>query len=158
MQQPSLDKLNDIVEPGAASWWPPSWPAIAIAVALLAGIAFFIFWLVRRRQQSRARKAAIRQLQQDRNMSIEELTILLKRTALAYYPREIVAEKHSRQWISFLLSPLSGKEKATYEPLLNEANKNFYGIADNNFNRHYYELARLWLSKDLSKQPGAEDV
>ena len=158
MQQPSLDKLNDIVEPGSASWWLPSWPAIAIAVALLAGIALFIFWLVRRRQQSRARKAAIKQLQQDRNMSIEELTILLKRTALAYYPRELVAEKHGRQWIRFLLIPLSDKEKSTYEPLLNEANKNFYGSADKNFNQHYYELARLWLSKDLSKQPGAEDV
>ncbi|MCP1339802.1 DUF4381 domain-containing protein [Idiomarina sp. M1R2S28] len=158
MQQPSLNNLNDIVEPGAANWWPPSWPTIAIAVALLAGIALFIFWLVRRRQQSRVRKIAIRQLQQNRNISIEELTVILKRTALAYYPRELVAEKHSHQWISFLLTPLSEKEKATYEPLLSEANKNFYGIADKNFNQHYYELARLWLSKDLSKQPGAEDV
>lgn len=158
MQQPSLDKLNDIVEPGSASWWPPSWPAIAIAIALLAGLAFFLFWLIRRRQQLRVRKTAIRQLQQNRNISIEELTILLKRTALAYYPRELVAEKHSRQWISFLLTPLSEKEKVTYESLLNEANKNFYGIADNNFNQQYYELARLWLSKDLSKQPGADDV
>lgn len=158
MQQPSLNNLNDIVEPGAASWWPPSWPTIAIAIALLVGTAFFIFWLIRRRQQSHIRKIAIRQLQQDRNLSIEELTVLLKRTALAYYPREFVAEKHSRQWISFLLTPLSEKEKATYESLLNEANKNFYGIADNNFNQQYYELAHLWLSKDLSKQPGAEDV
>jgi len=158
MQQPSLDKLNDIVEPGSASWWPPSWPVIAIAIVLLVGIALLIFWLIRRRQQSRVRKTAIRQLQHNRDMSIDELTVLLKRTALAYYPREMVAEKHSRQWISFLLMALSEKEKAIYEPLLNEASKNFYGIADNNFNQHYYELARLWLSKDLSKQPGANDV
>lgn len=158
MQQPSLENLNDIVQPGPASWWPPSWPALAVAIVLLAAIALFIFWLVRRRQQSRARKAAIKQLQQDRNMSIEELTILLKRTALAYYPREIVAEKHSRQWISFLLTPLSDKEKATYDPLLNEANKNFYSMADHHFHQHYYQLARLWLSKNLSKQPGVDDV
>lgn len=158
MQQPSLDKLNDIVEPGSASWWPPSWPAITIAVVLLISVALLLFWLIRRRHQAHARKAAIRQLQQDKNMSIDELTVLLKRTALAYYPRELIAEKHSQQWISFLLTPLSEKERARYKVLLNEANKNFYGVADTHFNEHYYELARLWLSKDLSKQPGANHV
>ncbi len=41
MQQPSLEQLNDIVEPGQAGWWPPSWLTIAVVAAVLAGGASY---------------------------------------------------------------------------------------------------------------------
>ena len=157
-QQPSLEQLNDIVEPNAASWWPPSWVALAVAAIALIGVTVLIIWVFRRWQKSRVRKTAIKQLLQQNDSSVEQLTVLLKRTALAYYPRELIAEKHSRKWLIFLLAPLSNKERAMFEPLLAQADKNFYGIADDAFHQGYYQLAAVWLSKDLSKQPGAEHV
>lgn len=158
IQQPSLEQLNDIVEPNDASWWPPSWVALAVATIILVGVTILLIWIFRRWQQSRARKTAMAQLLQQKNSSVEQLTVLLKRAALAYYPRELIAEKHSRAWLSFLLVPLSDKEKALFKPLLAQADKNFYGKADDAFNQSYYQLAKVWLSKDLSKQPGADHV
>ncbi|MCK7458186.1 DUF4381 domain-containing protein [Idiomarina aminovorans] len=157
-QQPSLQQLNDIVEPNDASWWPPSWVALVVVAVALILVAIFIIWGVRRWQESRTRKTAMKQLLQQNNSSVEQLTVLLKRTALAYYPRELIAEKHSRNWLIFLLAALSDKERVLFEPILEQADKNFYGIADDAFRQSYYQLAKLWLSKDLSKQPGAEHV
>lgn len=158
MQQPSLEQLNDIVEPGQAGWWPPSWLTIALVATLLAGILVLSIVLFRRWQKSKVRKTAMQQLLQQKDANAEQITVLLKRTALAYYPRELVATKHSRTWLVFLLASLSDNEKASFEPLLQQADKNFYGTEDDDFNRSYYQLARLWLSKDLSKQPGVSDV
>lgn len=157
-QKPSIEQLNDIVEPGDASWWPPSWFSLAVAAILLVGFVILVFWLCRRWKKSRVRKTAMKQLTQQKTPDTEQITVLLKRTALAYYSREQVATKHSREWLRFLLVPLSKREKESFGVLLEQADKNFYGIADDNFNQQYYELARLWLSKDLSKQPGANDV
>ncbi|MGM0429344.1 MAG: DUF4381 domain-containing protein [Pseudomonadota bacterium] len=158
MQQPSLEQLNDIVEPGQAGWWPPSWLTIAVVATLLAGILVLSIVLFRRWQNSKVRKTATKQLLQQKDANAEQITVLLKRAALAYYPRELVATKHSRTWLVFLLASLSDNEKASFEPLLQQADKNFYGTEDDDFNRSYYQLARLWLSKDLSKQPGVSDV
>ncbi|MAL83233.1 MAG: hypothetical protein CMF11_02610 [Idiomarina sp.] len=158
MQQPSLEQLNDIIEPGQAGWWPPSWLTIAVVATLLAGVLVLATVLFRRWQKSKVRKAAMKQLLQQKDANIEQITVLLKRAALAYYPRELVATKHSRTWLVFLLAPLSNNERASFEPLLQKADKNFYGTEDNDFNQNYYQLARLWLSKDLSKQPGVSDV
>ncbi|MGM0905863.1 MAG: DUF4381 domain-containing protein [Pseudomonadota bacterium] len=158
MQQPSLEQLNDIVEPGQAGWWPPSWLTIAVVVTLLAGILVLSIVLFRRWQNSKVRKTATKQLLQQKDANAEQITVLLKRAALAYYPRELVATKHSRTWLVFLLASLSDNEKASFEPLLQQADKNFYSTEDDDFNRSYYQLARLWLSKDLSKQPGVSDV
>ncbi|RUO68944.1 DUF4381 domain-containing protein [Idiomarina ramblicola] len=157
-QQPSLEQLNDIVEPNDASWWPPSWVTLAVAIIVLVGVTIFLIWMLRRWQKSRVRKTAMAQLLQQKDCSVEQLTVLLKRIALAYYPRELIAEKHSQNWLNFLFVPLSDKEKALFEPLLEQADKNFYGMADDAFNQSYYQLAKVWLSKDLSKQPGADNV
>lgn len=105
MQQPSLEQLNDIVEPGQAGWWPPSWLTIAVVAVVLAGVLVLATVLFRRWQKSKVRKAAMKQLLQHKDANTEQITVLLKRAALAYYPRELVATKHSRTWLVFFWRP-----------------------------------------------------
>ncbi|MDV6315530.1 DUF4381 domain-containing protein [Idiomarina sp. HP20-50] len=158
IQQPSIEQLNDIVEPSQASWWPLSWLTIVVGLAVLATVITLMLALMKQRQKSRVRKAAIQQLSQNTTVSVNQLTILLKRTALAYYPRKVIAEKHSSEWLNFLLAPLSNRERQAFNQLPEQAEKNFYGVAEESFRQKYYQLAKLWLSKNLSKQPGANDV
>lgn len=158
IQQPSLNQLNDIVEPSQASWWPPSWLTVAIVVVFVSTILIALLLMIKRWQKARVRKTAARQLAQNPSASVNQLTVLLKRTALAYYPRDVIAEKHSNEWLDFLLTPLSRRERQTFNQLPQQAEKNFYGVADESFRHCYYQLAQVWLSKDLSKKPGVNDV
>lgn len=158
IQQPSLNQLNDIVEPSQANWWPPSELTLAIGAALVAVLIVLLLAFIKRWQRARVRKTATRQLAQNQSANVNQLTVLLKRTALAYYPRHVIAEKHSGEWLTFLLAPLSRRERQAFNQLPQQAEKNFYGVADESFRQSYYQLAKVWLSKDLSKKPGANDV
>lgn len=158
MMPSSLNQLHAIVDPGAASWWPlPSATLIAFLVAVSA-LTLLLFWQVRRWRSRQARQWAKRQLRDLDPISVGAITQILKRTALAYYPRQRIAEKHGENWMHFLLAALSPKERARYNTLPEQAPQQFYGVTSTNFTQQYYELALVWLNKNLSKQPGATDV
>lgn len=97
----SLDRLHDIVVPSPVSmWWPPApgWWVLGGIVAL-AVIWFCLRWWKSRRASS-YRRTALRELAQMKD--IHRLTELLKRTALAAYPRETVAPLTGDKWLAFL--------------------------------------------------------
>ncbi len=105
----SLQNLHDIVPPAAVPWWPPAtgWTVLAgiLAVGLLVGT---FLWL-RRYQRNRYRRAALSQLrlirlqgESDTGVGARELSGLLKRTALAAWPREQVATLSGSEWLNFL--------------------------------------------------------
>lgn len=158
MVQSSLNQLNGIVEPDATSWWPlPSATIIALLVAV-GILTLLVFWQIRRWRSRRARQWAKTQLRALDPVSIGAITQILKRTALAYYPRQTIAEKHGPSWVHFLLAALSPQEKARYDTLPDQAQQQFYGVASTDFTHQYHQLALVWLNKNLSKQPGATDV
>lgn len=103
----SLDQLRDIVEPKAVSWWPlaPGWWAI---LAGLAVTVFFVALRTRRRWQANAyRRAALRELQNAR--SVSQVALILKRTALAAFPRTSIASLSGIAWCHWLDETVSEK-------------------------------------------------
>ena len=96
----SLNKLNDIVIPEAPGWWPPApgfWLllALAIIVLLLIGYRFYLFW-----NRNRYRRAGLLLL--EHAATEYEVSVVLKRVALAAYPREQVASLYGDEWLTFL--------------------------------------------------------
>ena len=102
----SLQKLNDIVVPGAAAWWPlaPGWYALAVIVMMVFAVLAIRHW--RNWQGNRYRRQAMMELSSIRDSasaeSLRQLPPLLKRTALAVWPREKVASLNGRAWHRFL--------------------------------------------------------
>jgi hypothetical protein len=107
----SLDNLFDIVLPPPVPWWPPApgWFVVAGVLLLL------VLWIARRawkRWRAAAyRRAALAEWQQlkaraadpeQRQAALRYLPELLKRTALAAFPREEVASLSGMDWLRFL--------------------------------------------------------
>lgn len=94
-----LDKLHDFYQPVPPSWIPQT--AGWYIVFAVAGIA--LIWIAvrefRRWNRNRYRREALRELS---NVSIEQISALLKRTALAAWPREHVASLSGNAWLAFL--------------------------------------------------------
>jgi len=96
----SLENLRNIAQPPPVSWWPPAlgWWVVLAALVIAAGFAALKGW---RRWQARAyRRAAVRELESAR--SIAEIAAILKRTALAAYPRSEIASLSGQAWCQWL--------------------------------------------------------
>ncbi len=122
----SLQNLNDIVLPIAASWWPLAGGWYFLIGLLLIALAWFSYHSIRRWINDRYRRAALRELQlleaalekpEKRDSSLRQLPTLLKRTALSAYPRSQVASLTGKDWYTFLNSkvqtPLFSAASAT---------------------------------------------
>jgi hypothetical protein len=102
----SLDRLHDIVTPPPAPWWPPApgWYVVLGVGGLLllwAGIKLAVGW--RRDSYRRAALAELAALRTSPGPDfLARLSALLKRAALATYPRNEVAELSGDAWLEFL--------------------------------------------------------
>lgn len=94
-----LDKLHDFYQPPAPAWTPQTaaWHVVFAVAALL--VLWLVIHFVRRRYAGRYRRAALRELAL---LPAEEFSTLLKRTALAAWPREEVASLSGDAWLDFL--------------------------------------------------------
>lgn len=111
MTQTALRSLHDIAVPPPVSWLPQTWGWAALgALLVIALLSAIIVWL-RRYRRNAYRREALRMLaaiETDirnparRDKGIHELTELLKRTALAAWPRSDVASLTGRAWIERL--------------------------------------------------------
>lgn len=113
----SLSNLRDIVEPAAITWWPPASGLVLLCILFLlwTTVAALLWW--RNRQRNAYRRAALHDLTaigeqvrspQTRTAGIRQLSVLLKRVALAAYPRAEVASLTGNKWIAFLDQHISG--------------------------------------------------
>jgi len=108
---PEQIPLRDLHLPEAISWWPlaPGWWVIIVA---LAGVCVYLLRLyLRRRARGAARRHALRQLahitaefEQHGNAVAfsSDLSELLRRTMLAYAPRNEVAGLTGDAWLEWL--------------------------------------------------------
>ena len=95
----TLDKLHDYYQPA-----PPAWIPHTIGWYLLFGIvALLLLWFgihtIRRWLANRYRREALRELAV---ATPDQFSALLKRTALAAWPREKVASLSGDAWLKFL--------------------------------------------------------
>lgn len=114
-----LSGLADLVEPAPVSWLPQTagWLALGIA-AVAAGIWLFVSWR-RRREANRYRVEALRELARldaalcddmRRGAALAAVPPLLKRVALAAWPRSEVASLSGAGWVAFLRANAAGVE------------------------------------------------
>jgi len=97
--------------PDAPSWWPPAPGWWALALLLLLAGATLAWWLVRRRRRTAAYRQALHELHalrtalaegRDVGAFVRGLSKLLRRYAIALYPRQQVAALSGEDWLRFL--------------------------------------------------------
>jgi Domain of unknown function (DUF4381) len=107
---PKVDPVAGLVDirlPAPVSLWPQTWP-LRIALAVVAvGLAVGAWYLARRWYRNRYRRAALAELDRIEGGSDVagiplDLASLVRRTALAAFPRDKVASLTGVQWLAFL--------------------------------------------------------
>lgn len=104
-----LDLMHGLVMPEPVSWMPQTvgWLVVGVWLIALAGV---IGWSsVKRWRNNRYRREALaalaeieRQSRKDAPATAAQVAALVKRTALAAYPRSTVANLHGADWARFL--------------------------------------------------------
>lgn len=102
-----LDVLAPITPPPDIAMTPqtPAWAVLALSVC--GGLAALAYWALRHHRANAYRRAGLAALQQTDD-DPAAIALVLRRTALAAYPRAQVAGLHGRDWISFLAATAPG--------------------------------------------------
>ena len=112
----SLDNLRDIVVPEPPSLWPPAPEAWLLLVVVIAAVTTVLYQWRRRRRANAYRRAGLSLLHEAG--TVHEISVILKRVALAAFPREQVASLYGEEWAAFL-SQTSGRRD--FSPLIQVA-------------------------------------
>ena len=112
-----LSALHDIHLPKAIGWWPlaPGWYLLAIITIIFCLLIIVLSRRYYRNTQAK-RKALLtltvyqQQYEQEGNSQCASAQVseLLKRVALVYYPRQEVASLQGEAWITFLNGTAKG--------------------------------------------------
>ncbi len=110
MVNQELAQLHAIHSPEPIGWWPLAWGWYTVIVGLLLALLLLGFWLHRRYVHGAAKREALQLLSRyeqhcneaDSQRVCAQLSELLKRVALAYFPRKTVAGLQGERWIEFL--------------------------------------------------------
>ena len=111
MAQTALRSLKDIAVPAPVSWMPQTWGWALLGFLLLAGLLAALLLRLRRYRADAYRREALRRLAEiekripdplSRRQALGDLASLLKRTALAAWPRREVARLSGEEWADFL--------------------------------------------------------
>jgi hypothetical protein len=96
----SLSELQDIVLPAVPPFWPPA-PGFWILLLMLVAVVIS-GWRWRRilRMRNAYRQAGLELLEEAR--TVRDVSLVLKRVALAAWPRDQVASLYDSQWADFL--------------------------------------------------------
>ena len=96
----SLDRMRDIFVPVPVSWWPlaPAWWVVGCACLMLLFV--LLVRAILRWRRNAYRRAAVRAIASA--TSANEIAGLLKRTALAAFPRTDVASMSGTEWSDWL--------------------------------------------------------
>lgn len=104
-----LDRLIEAREPPPVSLMPQTWGWAVLAVVLFAACMFIGVHVWRRYRANGYRRDAIRELETARG-DPAAIAAILRRTALAAYPRRDVAGLTGNDWLRFLDAQVSGSD------------------------------------------------
>ena len=99
-EQYSLSNLRDIVIPDGPGFWPLA-PGAWVVLCIIAALVLIILWQwVSSYKRNAYRRAGLALL--DNAKTVHDISVLLKRVALAAFPREQVASLYGKSWVDFL--------------------------------------------------------
>lgn len=100
----ALEKLNDIVRPQPVSWLPQTWGWFALALLLLALIAWALWQRHRHCVANRYRREALAEIDRLAGTpgAVPGIAEVLKRVALNAWPRAETAALSGAAWLAFL--------------------------------------------------------
>ncbi|TCR85454.1 DUF4381 domain-containing protein [Rhizobium sp. BK376] len=107
----ALRSMKDIAVPPPVSWMPQTWGWALLAVLLALALLIWLALAMRRYRRNAYRHEALRLLEdidaklrqpESGGNALHELGEILKRTALAAWPRERIAQASGPSWIHFL--------------------------------------------------------
>jgi len=113
-----LEKLHEILLPDPVSWMPQTigWYAVFGLIVVIMG--WWVYGRFRRFRKNRYRRLALAELgvierelhqPEKRTRALAEIPVLVKRTALAAFPRSEVAGLSGEKWFAFLDKTLGEK-------------------------------------------------
>ena len=146
----SLDRLRDIVEPAAVSWWPPAvgWWFVFALLAIGLIIVFVKTW--KRWNANAYRRAALAELDVASNDAA--VVELLKRTAICASDRTEVGSLTGAQWCRWL----SRSSATKLSPAVTDRiSTGVYRDAEK-LTPELVDFARLWISNHSAQLIAAE--
>jgi hypothetical protein len=112
-KQYSLENLRDIMVPEPPALWPPA-PGVWWILAIVGlTLAILLYQLRQARKRNAYRHEGLAML--DGISNVHEISVILKRVALAAYPREQVASLYGAEWADFLRETCAQKD---FSPLV----------------------------------------
>lgn len=150
--------LADIHLPAEPGYWPLAWGWWACILAVLLTVAVLVYLVSQHRIKQRARKEALRQLKHlDDPAQFGNINLLLRQTAMSYYPRKNVAGLTGDQWLSFLDSHLAEKHRG-FVSISEEWQRGIFspqGLEPSAFSQ-CYKQASIWLKR--AKLPASQEI
>lgn len=141
-----LDMLKPAPEPAPISMMPQTlgWVVLAVALSLVLGLVLVTIW--RHRQANAYRRLALKELDRCQNDPAKAAEIV-RRAALAAFPRSQVAGLTGEDWVGFLsqTADLSGFSASALGNLAAAPYRN--GVTDPDA----AEVARHWIKSHRSK-------
>jgi hypothetical protein len=106
----SLSNLRDIVVPDPPALWPPA-PGVWLMLGILAALVLAVAWYAHASWQRKAYRRAGLALLGDARTAYD-VAVILKRVALAAFPRGRVASLYGEDWVAFLNQTCSDSDFA----------------------------------------------
>ena len=132
--QHSLNDLRGIVVPPPPSLWPPA-PGVWLRLGILGAATLILGrYLCLRWKRDGYRRAGLALLESAQ--TVYDVSVVLKRVALAVFPREQVASLHGADWLAFLNSRCS---RSHFEPVDSPM------VAESEAGQDFVRRARVWI-------------
>jgi Ca-activated chloride channel family protein len=154
-----LERLSPVPEPAVVSLWPQTeaWLWVVLIGLALAAALTRRLWL--RRRANAYRRAALEEIRLA-GESPAALAEILRRTALAAFPRSDVAGLFGEEWLAFL-DRTSGSDRAFGRSAFREGPGRAFALApyqsemqETNDTKELARLAARWVRRHQPRQEG----